>query len=391
MNPAQRSAVIAFAWMTAAYCIHGAFFGTYLPLWLKQQGMTVGLISTLMALQPMMRIFVPYAWGALADRTHKRTQLLRWMAAMTLLFTLGLWWQSSLTGLVLILLGIYMHFSGVQPLTEAAVTQVLSQEGHLDTRLYGRVRLCGSIGFMTAVMWAGWWFENHGLGSFVTVVACSAGFMVLVAWRAPVLYSASATQAKTPIGPVLRQRAVRWFLAGSFFHVLSHMGIYTFFSLYLDSLGYSKTMIGLCWTVSVSVEIFWFFTQSRWLPMLPVRSWLLLAGLVMAARMVVTAEWAGVMWVLLIAQAFHAITYAAHHGASMTLVSRYFPGQLMGRGQALFFVCAYGVPGMLAGLLGGHFAEVWGLSSIYWLCAASALLAAACQVVASRGTALGNE
>ena len=65
--------------------------------------------------------------------------------------------------------------------------------------------------------------------------------------------------------------AVRWFFAAVFFHILAHIFIYVFFSLYLDSLGYSKLMIGVLWAVSVVVEILGFYTQSRWLHHPPAR------------------------------------------------------------------------------------------------------------------------
>jgi len=37
---------------------------------------------------------------------------------------------------------------------------------------------------------------------------------------------------------------------------------------YCDELGYSKFVIGLLWAISVLIEIIWFFTQGRWLPMM---------------------------------------------------------------------------------------------------------------------------
>ena len=57
-----------------------------------------------------------------------------------------------------------------------------------------------------------------------------------------------------PVWPVLRQPVVRWFFASAFFHVLAHMAVYVFFSLYLDALGYAKSTIGILWAVSVVVE-----------------------------------------------------------------------------------------------------------------------------------------
>jgi len=145
-------------------------------------------------------------------------------------------------------------------------------------------------------------------------------------------------QPKVSILPILRRRPVQWFFASLFFHVLSHIGIYVFFSLYLDSLGYSKTMIGLLWALSVVVEIGWFVTQSRWLPRLSLTAWLMVCSGVMALRMAVTAGYADVLWLLLLAQTAHALTFATHHTVCIALLSHHFPGQLRGRGQALFTI-----------------------------------------------------
>jgi PPP family 3-phenylpropionic acid transporter len=138
-------------------------------------------------------------------------------------------------------------------------------------------------------------------------------------------------EEKVSVLPILKQRTVQWFFAATFFHVLSHMGLYIFFSLYLDALGYSKTTIGALWAVSVVVEIGWFYTQSRWLPKLSLSAWVLVCAAVCALRMVITAGFAHVLWVLVIAQALHAITFAASHSVSIALISHDFPGRLRGR------------------------------------------------------------
>ena len=47
----------------------------------------------------------------------------------------------------------------------------------------------------------------------------------------------------------------------------------------------------------------------------------------------------------MLAQALHAFTFATHHTVCIALLSHHFPGQLRGRGQALYTVIAYGLPG----------------------------------------------
>ena len=142
-------------------------------------------------------------------------------------------------------------------------------------------------------------------------------------------------------------------------------------------MGYSKTMIGMLWAVSVAVEIVWFFTQSRWLPRMPLTAWLVLCSSVMVLRMGLTATWADVLWVLLLAQTLHAITFATHHTVCIALISHHFPGRLRGRGQALYTVIAYGFPGVIGALLGGLISEHWGLQSVFVASLASSGVATA--------------
>ena len=79
--------------------------------------------------------------------------------------------------------------------------------------------------------------------------------------------------------------------------------------------------------------------------------------------------------VLMLAQALHAITFAAHHTVCIALVSHHFPGRLRGRGQALYSVLGYGLSGVIGGLAGGVVSSAWGLASVFWLSSACALLA----------------
>jgi MFS transporter, PPP family, 3-phenylpropionic acid transporter len=207
----------------------------------------------------------------------------------------------------------------------------------------------------------------------------SLAAVALSVWNLPDLKeSVPALEPRPPILPVLQKRTVQWFFAAVFFHVLSHMGLYMFFSLYLDALGYSKSAIGLLWAVSVVVEIICFFTQSRWLPLMSLTGWLLLCGAVMVLRMGLTASSAALWPLLLLAQCLHAFTFAAHHTVCTALLSHHFPGKLRGRGQALYAVLGYGLTGVLGGLVGGLMSAHLGLASVFWVTLGTSVIATAC-------------
>lgn len=383
---AWRGPLAPFAALSASYFAHIGFFNPYLPLWLKSLGLSIFTISLLTSVQAATRLFAPYAWGVLSDRTGERVPLLRWCAGVAMLASLGLWRDGGLLWLSVVLLVMFTHTSSMMSMSEAAMSHLVSHGGHFDLRKYGRVRLWGSLGFLVTVFAAGAWFERFGMAHFPAWTALTLLAVVASTWWLPHVREdvPSATTRHAPILPVLRQRVVQWFFAAAFFHVLSHMAVYVFFSLFLDAQGHSKATIGVLWGVSVIVEIAWFFTQGRWLPRWPLTTWLVVCAAATALRMGITAAGAAWLALLVFAQVLHAITFAAHHTVCIALISQYFPERLRGRGQALYTVLGYGLPGVLGGLAGGAVGATWGLSAVYGLATVSALAALVCAWQAAR-------
>jgi PPP family 3-phenylpropionic acid transporter len=361
----DRKHFLPFAVMSAAYYGHIGFFNPYLPLWLKDLGLSILTISILTSIQAWTRLFAPYAWGWLSD-TGERIKILRYSSVVALMCSMGFLWQSaiesSLVWLVLVLLLMFTHTSSMIPMTEAAMVHLVSPTGALDAKRYGRIRVWGSIGFLVMVFASGAWFERFSIKDFPCWTIASLAVVMLAIWWLPNLKEATHTPNDKrgekppilPIAPILRLPEVRWFFVSQFFHVLAHMSIYIFLSLYLDELGYSKTFIGLMWALSIVMEIAWFYTQGRWIPKLSLRKWLFITAAVMVLRMSLMAGAAQYVVVLLLAQCLHALTFTAHHTASIALISHHFPGNLRGRGQALFTSIGYGLTGVTAGLAGGY-------------------------------------
>jgi PPP family 3-phenylpropionic acid transporter len=381
----QRKQLLPFAALSASYFAHIGFFNPYLPLWLKELGYGLFAISLLTSVQAATRLFAPYGWGWLSDHTGERVKLLRFSATVALVVSCALWADPGPVALAVVLLLMFTHTSSMMPMSEAAMAHLVSQGGAFDARRYGRVRLWGSLGFLFTVFAAGAWFEHFGMSHFPAWTVLTLAAVAVSVWSLPDLKEAlPAHERRVSVLPVLRRPAVRWFFAAAFFHVLSHIGIYVFFSLYLDALGYSKTMIGVLWAVSVMVEIVWFFSQARWLPLLSLTAWLVLCAALMVLRMAMTAAAADWLLVILLAQMLHAFTFATHHTACIALLSHHFPGRLRGRGQALYTVVAYGLPGVLGGLGGGVLSSKYGLASVFWCSVATAVVATACAFMVWR-------
>ena len=355
------------------------FFNPYISLWLQDLGLGVLAIGALTAMQSATRLFAPFLWAWLSDHTGQRVRLMRlgalvaWGVSWGFYISQPLWWLS----LVMVLL--FFHTSPLMTLSEAAMAQRVSIGGQFDTQRYGRVRLWGSMGFLVTVFAAGAWFERHGMADFPHWTVATLTVLSLAVWWVPPQVDPPAAKTLAGrLGPVLKQTPVRWFFATLFFHILAHTSIYVFLSLYLDSLGYSKTMIGAFWALSVVVEVVWFYFQGRWMHRMAVGSWMLLTAALTVLRMGLTAQAADVWWVLALAQSLHAWTFAAHHSACVQWISQAFPGPLRARGQALYSVVGYGLTGVLGALVGGAMSQAWGMAVVFQVSAFSAMVAFGC-------------
>jgi MFS transporter, PPP family, 3-phenylpropionic acid transporter len=203
--------------------------------------------------------------------------------------------------------------------------------------------------------------------------------LLVAALRLPATQTDAQHDAPAPpVLPLLRRPEVAWLFASIFFTVLAHTSLYAFFSLYLVSLGYGKAAVGALWAVSVAVEIVFFWTQGRWFSWVAPHRWLQIVAAVCALRFSATAAFGAWAPVLVLAQLSHAITFAAHHAACITLVHRLFPDRLRGRGQALYTTLGYGVSGVLGGVGGGWLISHLGFAAVFWAAAVCALLAWGC-------------
>ncbi len=377
----------AHAW----FCYFAAIgaYSLYAPLWFRDQGLSALAIGSIASLQSWTRVFAPYTWAWMADHTNRRRMLLRLAGALSVLFALALAVAGSygVAAVTVFVVLLFIANGAVMPLTEASLAHQLnlaSGGGGAGGR-YGRTRMWGSVGFTVAVVLVGMLLHALGVLAWPWL---EVGLWLLLAfalWRLPLMSDPTHHEA-APAGAlaVLRQPEVAWFFAGVFLTVLAHVSLYAFFSLFAVSFGMSETAIGLLWSVGVLVEIVFFWTQGHWFERLSMHNWLVLAALVAALRFGAMAAFGNFMVVLLLTQLTHAVTFAAQHAACITLVARYFPGRLRGRGQALYTTLGYGLSGVVGGVAGGALIERWGYPAVFWASSGAALLSALCLLRSRR-------
>ncbi|MFK7962578.1 MAG: MFS transporter [Burkholderiaceae bacterium] len=333
-----------------AYFAYVGMFSPYLSLYLADAGFSIAQIGILMSLPQWMRIVAPPFWGWLADSRGRPDQLMRLSSVLTLTAVCLLHWSSGgsiwVVGLVLAVL--FFVSAAQVPIGEAQTLSVTAG----DAGEYGKIRLWGSIGFILAVASLGPVLDALGTQTLPLWMAGVLVLLVAIVWSfksntAP----PSASAALVRLRDRLRQTHIAAFFLANFLMIFAHAAYYVLYSLYLEEQGYSKTAIGALWTLGVVAEVALFRWQRHLFSRFSALGMLGFSIAIAAVRFALIGWSAGVLWLLILAQLMHAITFGLHHSAVMKILHQWFDVQQQARAQALYVTLAYGLGGALGGLV----------------------------------------
>ncbi len=339
--------------LSGFYFFYFATLGALVPYWglyLQSVGFTPVDIGNLMALIMFSRIVAPVVWGWIADHSERRLTVVRLGSALTLIAFAGVflghrfWWLA----LVLLVFSFFWHAS--LPLLEVFTMS------HTGARpgAYGRVRLWGSLGFIVAVVALGPVVDAHGPWWILPTLTALIFGIWMSSLVLPEPRVATRDERTEPFLRVVRRPEILAFLAACLLMQASHGPYYTFYSIYLESYGHSKTLIGMLWAFGVLCEIGIFLWMPRLFARVDLRR-VLIASLVLAAlRWLLIGGFPENLPILIAAQALHAASFGTFHASAMQFVHRIFTGRHAHRGQAVYGSVSFGIGGAVGSFYSGQ-------------------------------------
>ncbi len=361
--------------LSAFYFFYFGLLGTWLPYWslyLKSLGYSSGEIGILSALVMVTKVLAPNLWGYLADRYDCRTRIIRLGALLAVVAFCGVFVRQDFYWLAAVVVGYSFFLNAV--LSQFDVLTL----SHLDGQhaRYSLIRLWGSVGFIAAVLAVGAWLDHHPIVHLLYIITA----LLSAIWLGSLLVAENASglsrgdRSPGSLLRILRQPAVLAFFGTSFLLQFSHGPYYTFFSIFLESQGYSKSATGMLWSLGVFAEVLLFIGMHHVLGRFSLRHILLVSLLLTALRWWLIAEFVSSLTILLFAQCLHAASFGSAHAAAVETIRRFFSGH-HGQGMALYSGLSFGAGGALGALFSGY---AWDLSPrhCFWIAAVAALLAA---------------
>lgn len=360
--------------LSGFYLFYFATLGALVPYWglyLKSLDFSVSQIGELVAILMATKFVAPNVWGWIADRTGARMKIVRIASLLAAITFAGVFVSNNYWWLAVVMTVYSFFWNASLPQFEATTMNHLGG----NTHHYSGIRLWGSVGFIIAVAGLGPLLEVYGTGLLPWVLLVLFAAIWLSSLMVPESAAGHLPLGQEPLFDVLKRPVVFSLLLVSFLMQLSHGPYYAFFSIYLESYGYSTALIGQLWALGVLAEIGVFILMPVLLPRFGARALLLVAVILTALRWLLIAGFADSVVIITFAQLLHAASFGLYHVVVIFLIHRLFTGAHQGRGQALYSSLSFGAGGAIGSLLSGYLWSGIGPQAMYLMAAAAALCA----------------
>ncbi|CAH0532401.1 putative 3-phenylpropionic acid transporter [Vibrio stylophorae] len=299
-------------------------FGVYIPFWgewMQSLGYSKQDIGMVMGSVLAARCIANLTITPRLHRIEWLLPSLRWLSVIALVvMTLHIWGGANLWVLFALTIVANLAFGPITALSDT-LANYYSKLKVLD---YGRTRLVGSIAFIIGTITVGFFSEHFG--SAVIPVVAALGMVAALFFSQFNLNPMPVSQQENsavhmPLRKLLGIPTVLTFLCVTALVQGSHAGYYNFSVIYWQSLGYSKSLTGMIFSLGVVVEIAVFAMGSRIFERISLMAMFRLAvvGAILRWSLMAMADF---LPALIIAQALHGVTFAVCHLAAIRYIQQ---------------------------------------------------------------------
>lgn len=359
-------------WLALSYFTYFFSYGIFLPfwsLWLEGVGLSPETIGMLLGAGLIARFLGSLFLAPRVTNPFRLVFALRLLALLSLVFMVAFWLGQTSAWLLVVMVGFNLFFSPLVPLTDA-LAGTWQRQFPLD---YGRVRLWGSLAFVIG---------SAITGKLVSQFSYQAILVLMSVGVASMLIGMMLRPAIMPEGKIAHQETMGWsawkslivgdwrFLACVTLLQGAHAAYYGFSAIYWQGAGYSASVVGYLWSLSVVAEIVIFALSNRFFHRWTTRDLLLLSGITGILRWGLMASSTELSW-LIVSQIMHCGSFTVCHLAAMRYISARHGHEVI-RLQSVYSALAMGggiaIMTMLSGYLYQHMQ-----GKMFWVMALVAL------------------
>lgn len=315
-----------YPWLSRFYFSNSFGMGiwsSFWALWLASQGVSPEFIGVILGSAGITRCIANLVITPNINRKTRLIPVLRVLALLSLLFFSGFFLATpSYIGLLVVT----VLFSLSWGPTTALMDTLVNYYHKLRMLDYGRTRLWASLGFIFGIAIIGAIIERFGVSitPYIYLVSLAISFMIILPTPSPlpVENEEEENSSKVRFRILLSDSNIRCFLLACILVQGSHAAFYSFGTLYLDGIGFSKMTISSLWNLGVVAEIILFAFSQKIFANCSINGMMHLAACGAIVRWSLMAYTENI-YLIALAQCLHALTFATMHLSAMRYISSF--------------------------------------------------------------------
>jgi PPP family 3-phenylpropionic acid transporter len=322
----------------------------FLALFLDARGFTSLEIGEILAVITATKIVAPSLWAQLADKSGQQLTIVKVGALLSLFCFSLIIWTFSYWPLMFSLAMFSLFITSILPQIEVMTLNSIRK----SAKIYARIRLWGSIGFVIVAMLSGELIERYSAEAFsyIGIVILAGLFISTLLNKQPRIAKKSSVDNVSIRAKVFTRNFLLFFFAGLMLQ-MSFGPYYVFFALYLKNLAYSGFLIGIFIAIGVVAEIGVFVFAAIFFKSFSLKTLISMSILLTAFRWFIVGHFANSDMALAFSQLIHALSLGLYHSASISFIQQHFNANQQSRGQAIYIGGVYGVGGAIGAYVAG--------------------------------------
>jgi PPP family 3-phenylpropionic acid transporter len=342
-----------FVHLSANYFWYFGILGLVVPflsVFLDARGFTSLEIGEILAVITATKIVAPTLWAQLADKSGKQLTIVKIGALLSLLSFSLIIWTISYWPLMFSLAMFSLFWTAILPQLEVMTLNSIRK----SAKIYARIRLWGSIGFIIVAMLGGELIERYSAEAFsyIGIVVLAGLFLSTLVSQQPRIKKLAQVDDASIKDKIFNGNFLLFFFAGLMLQ-MSFGPYYVFFALYLKNMAYSGFLIGIFIAIGVIAEIGIFIFAGLFFKSFSLKTLISTSILLTALRWVIVGHYADSHIALALSQLIHALSFGLYHSASITFIQQHFNANQQSRGQAIYIGGVYGIGGAVGAYMAG--------------------------------------
>ena len=312
----------------------------FLPIALNDFGYNKIEIGIVYAAAPFMRFLLPFIFKHYIKLTNKiyiYALFLTFISSFIFLFSISNFMTYFITNL---------FFGASMGVTLPFVETISLQK--LSKKLYGKIRMWGSIGFIIVAL-SLWKIDPSPM--LILYLLLLTAFATLITGYFVLEYDTKNSESQQKSESDFSLKIYWAFWVSIFLMQVAFGGFYTFFSIYETEHGFGE-YFPILWVFAVLCEIIMLYFQG---PLLQknLLTILKIATFLTALRWLLLYLFPDSLGMTFFSQSFHAISFALYHTTAITYVFSLYTQKRLA--QQFFLGISFGLGGSVGSFIGGYF------------------------------------